>query len=178
MLKTHTRTEAALCRIRLLMLITVLALSVSCGREEALPKIVSVSASSNLFPSDERYSPQYLLEDKKTIWHAAESTVNKPQWINIDYCMPARISGLGIMAQDSTPKGAEHKRAPKDFVFQGSNDGKTWTDLLTVADNTYDKGGEWKEWTFKNSREFLSYRIYITRGGEQNPLTIRQISLK
>lgn len=156
----------------------ILVFNISCGKDEPLPKVVSISASSNLFPNDERYSPQYLLEDKKTIWHAAESPVNKPQWINIDYCMPARISGLGIMAQDSAPKGAEHKRAPRDFVFQGSNDGKTWADLLTVTDNAYDKGGEWKEWTFKNNQKFLSYRIYITKGGEQNPVTIRQISLK
>ena len=139
--------------------------------------VAEIAVSSNMFPGDARYNPNYLMENRKAIWHA-QSPVKFPEWIKVTFKSPANITHLGIMAQDDSPAGNEHTRGPKDFILQASNDGTNWRELLKVSRNVYTKGGEWKEWDFQNKEKYYYYRIYITAGNDPGLLTIRQIKLR
>jgi hypothetical protein len=112
------------------------------------------------------------------VWHAV-SPPEYPQWIQVKYKEPVKITTLGICAQLSSPQGSEYKRSPRDFIFQGSYDGKTWDELLKVENAMYKYGGEWKKWSFKNKNYYTYYRIYITaNNGDSQFLTIKQINLE
>lgn len=160
------------------LLVLLMILYMGCGGGGRIV-VLSVTASSNLFPEDdERYSPEYLLEERGAIWHA-KTPVEYPQWIKVTFKFPVAITNLGIMAQeDSSVYRNEHKRGPKDFILQGSNDDLRWRDLLKVEGNVYTQSGEWKEWDFQNREKYLYYRIYITAGNDPGILTIQQIRLK
>ena len=51
------------------------------------------------------------------------------------------------------------EQLPRDFILQGSNDGSTWTNLLTQTDQEYDT----KYWDFENTTAYSYYRLYITK---------------
>ncbi len=146
------------------------------SKKSAEATVVTITASSNLFPSEDSSSPKYLMEENKVIWHASKPS-KYPEYVEIVYSKPTQVNKLGIRAQGDSPNGNEHTRAPKDFVFQGSNDKVKWIDLLKVKDNIYKQGGEWKEWNVKNKKEYVYYRIYITYSGNPDLLTIQQIRL-
>src|SRR3990172_10229986 len=114
---------------KVIVLCLMMILQIGCGGEYG--KVVAITASSTMFPNDAVYSPRYLMEAKKTIWHS-QSPPKYPEWVEIVFCPPAAITHLGIMAQDDSPAGSEHKRGPKSFVLQGSNDRTNWKDLLKV----------------------------------------------
>jgi hypothetical protein len=142
-----------------------------------------ISVSSNSLAGDEKYSPKYLLQESRTIWHA-ESPPKYPQWVEMSFPTPVVLTHLGLRSQGDSPKGKEHGRGPKDFIFQGSNESSdsrgisnssTWVDLLEVKNNAYVKGEEWKDWFFKNAVSYRYYRIFIKAGGDPEYLTIRQI---
>ena len=142
-----------------------------------------ISVSSNSLAGDEKYSPKYLLLENRTIWHA-ESPPKYPQWVEISFPTPIVLTHLGLRSQGDSPKGKEHGRGPKDFIFQGSNESSEsrgvlnspkWVDLLEVKNNDYTKGEEWKDWFFKNDVSYRYYRIFIKAGGDPDYLTIRQI---
>jgi hypothetical protein len=52
---------------------------------------------------------------------------------------------------------------PKDFTFEGSNDGETYTTLLTVVDAP-NNSNSWEEYEFENSTAYTYYRIVQTAG--------------
>lgn len=143
---------------------------------------VSVSVSSNSFMENEQYSPEHLMEEGRTIWHA-EQPPKYPQWVEISFLKPTVISHLGIRSQGDSPGGKEHCRSPKEFVFQATHDPnirfkeRRWNDLCQVKNNHYVQGEAWKDWFFENSTAYRFYRIYITAGGDPDFLTIRQIRL-
>jgi len=144
-----------------------------------------ITVSSNAFPGDDLYAPEYLMQEGRTIWHA-ESPPNYPQWVEISFPVPVIITHFGIRSQGDGPSGMEHCRGPKNIVFQGSNESsessgsqksRKWRYLFKVENNAYAKGEEWKDWFFVNTTAFRYYRIYIKAGGDSNNLTIRQIRL-
>jgi hypothetical protein len=65
-------------------------------------------------------------------------------------------------SQDAT------ERDPRDWQFQGSNDGVTWVTLDTRSDQTFPKLSN--AYTFENHQAFSSYRLLITRN-QTNGLT-------
>lgn len=139
-------------------------------------KVAGITASSQMFPDDTYTHAEYLMEENRTVWHAA-SPPAYPQWVRVAYLAPVIINRLEMRAQDTSPRGSEQKRAPRDFVLQGSADGSQWKTLLEVKNNLYEHGGQWKGWDVKNDDGFRHYRIFIKAGGDPNVLTIKQIRL-
>lgn len=83
---------------------------------------------------------------------------------------------LSIRAQAG--KKAFLERAPKTFVFQGSHDEKSWTNLLDIKDAGFTSEKVWRTFEFDNNTKYKFYRIYIwTNGGDPSLLTIQQIAL-
>ena len=60
---------------------------------------------------------------------------------------------------------------PVDWIFQGSTNDSTWTDLDTRTAVTSWTNGEIKTFTFSNTTSYTYYRIYITKA-ENNAATV------
>ena len=60
------------------------------------------------------------------------------------------------------------ERDPRDWQFQGSNDGKTWITLDTRKDQSFPD--LYRAYSFENKQAFSSYRLLITRN-QANGLT-------
>ena len=123
------------------------------------------------------YSPSHLLGAAgRVIWHA-ERNPNYPQWVQIKHSTPQRFSTISIKRQTSS-KVDVTSRAPKHFIFQGSDDAKNWTDLIEVKDSGFTSKKAWATFQFKNEKKYTFYRIYIlANGGDPSFLTIQQIAL-
>lgn len=110
------------------------------------------------------------------VWHA-KSPPHYPEWVKITVDQPRKINHLMIRAQPGS--SVEFKRAPRNFIFQGSNDDMKWSDLLVVKDSIFTHPGERKHWSVNNRATFRYYRIYITaNNGDADSLTIWQIKLE
>ena len=57
----------------------------------------------------------------------------------------------------------DSQKAPRDWVLKGSNDGETWTTLLTVTDQIPTSIAQKFSYTFDNSTAYLYYRADVTR---------------
>lgn len=134
---------------------------------------IKISVSSQL----ENYSPAYILDGfGPHFWHA-EKKPQYPQWVQFEYPSPQKLSTLSIKAQFSSKLDLTN-RAPKHFVFQASNDGRSWTDLIEVKDAGFTSENVWRTFQFENDKEYAFYRIYIlANGGNPSLLTIQQIAL-
>ena len=121
-------------------------------------------------------SPDNILKSTGPhIWHA-EKSPQYPQWVRFKF-LPAKIfSTVGIKAQSSS-RLKFPERAPKHFIFQASNDGKSWTDLLEVDDAGFTSEKVWRTFKFENKNKYTYYRIYILSNGGSSLLTIQQVVL-
>ncbi|MCT4575078.1 MAG: phage tail protein [Alphaproteobacteria bacterium] len=68
--------------------------------------------------------------------------------------------------------------APKNWTFQGSNDGSNWDVLDTVTNQTSWGGGETRSFSFKNVKAYSYYRIHITGNNGGTGLWIAEITIK
>lgn len=91
-------------------------------------------------------------------------------WLQIQLPTAQVANRLNIVARDSLIE-----QAPSSFILKGSNDGETWTSLLTVTDQaTYSS----KNWTFENSTAYLYYKLEISKTNEANTnISIGQFDL-
>jgi F5/8 type C domain-containing protein len=123
------------------------------------------------------YSSRFLLRGAgPPSWHA-ERFPQYPQWVKFKFKPSKKINILSIEAQTSM-RLALPKRAPKHFIFQGSNDSSNWTDLIEVKDAGFTSGKNWRTFKFANEKEYSFYRLYIlANGGDPSWLTIQQIDL-
>ena len=134
-----------------------------------------ISASSML---DSRFKPEKLFREDSPIWHSA-NPATLPEWVQVTYGSPVGITRLAIKPQPDSPNGNERDRAPRDFIFQGSNNGSDWDNLLEVKGNLYKKEDSWHEWPIDSKKPYAYYRIYITANGDdQNLVTIHRIRLE
>ena len=91
-------------------------------------------------------------------------------WIRIEAPLSFSANALTRVGEPSV-----YQRAPQNFVLQGSNNGETWTDLLT-------RNGEYnyyyRTWYFENESSYRYYQLHITRTSAiRDYITIAQINL-
>jgi hypothetical protein len=80
-------------------------------------------------------------------------------WLRLQYPTPVTLTQYKMRREDNatyTP------RMPKDWTFEGSNDGTSWTVLDTRAGVTWPTVGETKSFSFSNSTAYTYYRINVT----------------
>jgi len=157
-----------------LVFFALIFLANSLFRYSSQPFLQGKITSSSRQPYKNQ-GPENLLTGFGT-WHAQLPLVF-PQWIQIQLADPRKVTQLGMQSQSNSPGGNEHRRAPKDFSLQGSQDGKTWVTLKIIKNNTFSSGGERKFWEFKNKNAYSYYRIHITAGDNSEHLTIQQVQL-
>ncbi|MGV2886786.1 discoidin domain-containing protein [Paenibacillus taichungensis] len=84
-------------------------------------------------------------------------TIVEPQWIMIKLDKKRPIYRYELTGQAGSPL-----RSPKDWTFEGSNDGKSWTVLDTQTGQTGWADNVYKKYSTSNKKRYLYYRVMIT----------------
>jgi hypothetical protein len=87
-------------------------------------------------------------------------------WLQYDLSRTERVERYAVnSANDQVP------RDPKDWQFQGSNDGLTWTTLDTQSNQAFAERFERKEYTIANPASYRHYRLNITANNGDSSFT-------
>lgn len=115
------------------------------------PYIASASSDMPSFGSSGPYA--VFDNDPSTYW--ANSPTDGDIWIAIDFGSTQKIAGIQMQGR----KGVN--QLPYEFVVQGSNNGTTWEDIMSVSGLGVDKPEEIRNFEFPY---VVSYRHYRIRG--------------
>ncbi len=82
-----------------------------------------------------------------------------PWWLQYQICggAGAALSKYTLTSADNAPE-----QDPRDWEFQASNDGVTWTTLDTRSGESFDSRLQTKSYSFNNVTPYCFYRLYIT----------------
>jgi hypothetical protein len=96
--------------------------------------------------------------NKKDFWSTAQNT---PQsWVKIEFSANTVCDKYSI-----TSSMGSVTTTPKDWTFEGSNDGVNWDILDTRTNITNWKNNEKRDYILKNQAQYKCYRINITANG-------------
>ncbi|MGA8116656.1 MAG: GH92 family glycosyl hydrolase [Actinocatenispora sp.] len=91
--------------------------------------------------------------DLNTKWLARSAT----GWVRAALTEP-----VAVVAYALTSANDSADRDPKDWVFQGSTDGDTWTDLDTQHDQSFEHRFQLVEYHVENTTSYPYYRLRVT----------------
>ncbi|WP_113627423.1 discoidin domain-containing protein [Pectobacterium peruviense] len=102
------------------------------------------------------------------------ATVANPHWIRVDLPTPTTISGYSF-----ANRTVIYNNGPKDWIFQGSNDGgASWDDLHVVNNDVNNTLGAVRRYNFSPAEGYKSFRLFVTAGGNNNNyLTLKKFNL-
>jgi hypothetical protein len=80
-----------------------------------------------------------------------------PGWIRLQPASATVVTSYAIVGRIAPSTG----QSPKDFTFEGSNDGTSWTVLDTHTGVSW-TSGEVKSYSFSNATAYTYYRLNIT----------------
>jgi hypothetical protein len=87
-------------------------------------------------------------------------------WLQYDLGHTERVQHYAVnSADDAVP------RDPKDWQFQASNDGSSWTTLDTQSDQSFAERHELKNYTIANPASYRYYRLNITANNGDGTFT-------
>lgn len=92
-------------------------------------------------------------------------------WLKLQLATPATLTEYSIRRRDDIPN-----RNPKDWTFEGSNDGSSWTTLDTQTGITWGSAGETKNFTFSNSTSYEYYRLNVTANNGDSYLSVTELT--
>jgi len=78
-------------------------------------------------------------------------------WLQYDLGHTERVQSYAIRSTSG-----QVPRDPKDWQFQGSNDGATWTTLDTQSNQAFAQRLELKTYTIANPASYRYYRLNVT----------------
>lgn len=104
-------------------------MSLEDGGQDITTPTTPITASSS-YPE---FGPEKLLDgnttDQSKVWISNSGTV-PPHFLTLQFSEAKKIVELRVWCQNSIDGGAAgQKRAPKDFIIQGSNDGIDWVNI-------------------------------------------------
>lgn len=96
-------------------------------------------------------------------------------WIGFSFNEPKKVTKYSI--SNWNPSITNASASPRDWTFQGSNDGSTWHTLDTRTGQSINIG-QTKSFEFNNENEFLMYRLNITRNnGHASVLNVSELQM-
>ena len=96
-------------------------------------------------------------------------------WLQYDLGHTERVERYAVTSSSDTNVVP---RDPKDWQFQGSNDGSTWSTLDTQSDQAFAKRFELKTYTIANPASYRYYRLNITaNNGDSTFTTLSEFGL-
>lgn len=90
--------------------------------------------------------------NSNTFW--ANDDADDPIWIAFDFGANKAVLGIQMLS-----RGDQVGQLPYTFKVQGSYDGNTWTDILSVGDLPADTEGEIRDFMFDDQVDYRHYRI-------------------
>lgn len=141
--------------------------------ENLIPKMTSNTLPSGVASASNEFSYAYRSFDGdfatiSSAWGSNETTA----WLRYDFLKPEVIEQYVIYPQTTATD-----RAPKDWTFEGSNDGITWNVLDTQSNITEWVDSTPKKFTFSNSNLYKDYRINITANNGSQYITLGELEM-
>jgi len=102
------------------------------------------------------------------------STDVPPQWVRYQFSIARTIRQYTITATDNA---FDLPNTPKDWLFQGSNNGTDWTTLDSRSNEDGWSASETRTYQFANSTAYLYYRIYVTANNGGDYVWIAEIEM-
>ncbi|RAJ10690.1 putative secreted protein (Por secretion system target) [Chitinophaga skermanii] len=84
-------------------------------------------------------------------------TFNATTWVQFQAANSAVVTSYAITSANDAPT-----RDPKNWTFQGSNDGTNWTTLHTVTNHAFLNRFQKSKFSFSNTTSYTRYRLNIT----------------
>jgi hypothetical protein len=93
-----------------------------------------------------------------TYWHSADVDDPTDHWLRYELVQPKVVTRYSIQAG----LGSYNNFSPKEWYFQGSNNGSNWTTLDSHSNETQWNTGMAKVYDINNTQPFRYYRICVT----------------
>lgn len=151
----------------------------SFAQSIALKDVTDGLPKANFFASGDQPGEEYDRAFNNAIeagnkWFRGNfnTTVSNPNWIGVNFGVGGGSAKTltGYLLSSANDFAS---RNPRDWQFQGSNDGLTWTTLHTVTNNTFNYFGHSKIFHFSNTTPYLQYRLLITETFDDNESSIQ-----
>lgn len=97
-----------------------------------------------------------------TKWLSFESTA----WAEFDLVEPVKVVTYALTSADD-----HDERDPKDWTLQGSEDGKSWTDLDSRTGQTFSERLQTKSYDFTADKAYQHFRLDITKNNGASDAT-------
>jgi hypothetical protein len=137
--------------------------------ENLIPAMTSATTPSGKVTASSVYSLTPIwkaFDGNKSYWDGTEyrawGTGSTTGWIAYEFPTAKKISKYVIYYGTHDAGGYANGINPKNWTFEGSNDGMNWTILDTQTDITNWTDGEEKSFIFNNSTLYKTYRLNIT----------------
>uniref|UniRef100_UPI002B24361F discoidin domain-containing protein n=1 Tax=Pectobacterium polonicum TaxID=2485124 RepID=UPI002B24361F len=119
-------------------------------------------SSGNFIENGFEYKPYVLFDnDPDTNWFSDNSrspSVSAPIWISVE--LPEAVVCTGYKITNRVD--SQFVNSPNSWVFQGSSDGVSWTDLHSVVGDGDNIVGSVRVFEFKNHTAYKNFRLLIT----------------
>ncbi|MGN5631079.1 GH92 family glycosyl hydrolase [Streptomyces sp. AC154] len=87
-------------------------------------------------------------------------------WAEFDLSEPVKVVTYALTSADD-----HDERDPKDWTLQGSEDGKSWTDLDSRTGQTFSERFQTKSYDFKTDKAYQHFRLDITKNNGADDAT-------
>lgn len=138
-----------------------------------IPAMTSATAPSGVVSSSSTTAANYdyLSFDKLTTGNGWLAGGISNQWLSYNFSSKKIISKYTIISNNVNS-------SPKDWTFEGSNDGASWTVLDTQTNQTGWTVGVKREYSFANNNPYTTYRIFIkTNNGHATYISIAEMEM-
>lgn len=147
--------------------------------DDIIPALTgNVTALGNVIRSDENASyPAWQAFDKKAITSDHQfawiSATMMSGWIGFDFSIPIIIDRYSITGRADSV----YTMSPKDWTFEGSNDGTSWT-VLDTRRNVVDwNTTQTRTFLIGNKAKYKMYRINAVSNNSSNGVLIKEIKM-
>jgi len=141
--------------------------STNSSEISAVPTAGVASASSDNPPNETAAKAFDGLTSTK--WYNANGGATG--WLQYYFGWPVTVVGYNLTCANDVPG-----RDPKNWQFQGSQDGNNWTTMDTRANETFSNRFVTKQYIFSNTTAYNYYRLNITaNNGDPNGLQLAEM---
>lgn len=149
---------------------------------ELIPTMTANTVPSGTASSKGNYGAFYPWKamdkviDEPSFWLTTSS--NLPSWLRYQLPTAKTVTSYTIMASIDPPN-VSAERSPKDWTFEGSNDGSSWDVLDTVTGETTWGFQELRSYDVDSPTSYLYYQINVSanNGAAASYVNIAELQL-
>ncbi|MFZ5968972.1 MAG: cohesin domain-containing protein [Bacillota bacterium] len=172
-------------KLLVLMLLLLCAASVSVigyaaeqYTENLIPQMTSNTTPSGIASASDTHSvaPPFRAFNRSTDYSNDRWGSNSgitSAWLSYEFDTVKTITKYTLIARSGTGLNS----APKNWTFEGSNDGTNWIILDTRSEEINWESGEKREYTFTNNSQYKIYRINMTANNGATYYSIAEMEM-